>query len=187
MDEGSDLERQLREAREHGQLQAARSEISDLHARVGWQQEQLASLQKALEEARADANAQRSEVERLALLEMQLRGSLEAANASQARERQLQALLDETTQDAELAQEEAERRQRALELELRHARRLAQEARRSAQLTRSAEPRADAEHSGEAWQRQMETLCLGGGSQPLQHTASQLREPMQRAHGASSS
>ena len=169
-----DLEEQLKQAREQGQLQAARSEVTTLQECVERQRQQLEALQKALDAATAEAKAQRAEVERLSLLEIELRGGIETAQAAQARARQLQALLDETSLSAELERSSAEERERALEVELRQVRRLLHEARRDSRT----EPRAGTDSiSEEAWQKQMETLCLGGGSQRLLQspTATQLR------------
>ena len=171
---GVDLEEQLKQAREQGQLQAARSEVTTLQECVERQRQQLEALQKALDAARAESKAQRTEVERLSLLEIELRGGIETAHAAQARARQLQVLLDEASLSAEVERSSAEERERALELELRQARRLLHEARRNSR----AEPPAGTDSSSEeAWQRQMETLCVGGGSQALLkgQTATQLR------------
>lgn len=169
-----DLEEELKQAREQGQLQAARSEVTTLQECVERQRQQLEALQKALDAARAESKAQRTEVERLSLLEIELRGGIETAHAAQARARQLQALLDEASLSAEMERSSAVERERALELELRQARRLLHEARRNSRT----EPSTGIDSSSEeAWQRQMETLCVGGGSQALlkSETATQLR------------
>jgi len=171
---GLELEEELKQAREQGQLQAARSEVTTLLECVERQRQQLDALQKALDAARAESKAQRTEVERLSLLEIELRGGIETAHAAQARARQLQALLDEASLSAELERSSAVERERALELELRQARRLLHEARRNSRT----EPPTDIDSSSEeAWQRQMERLCVGGGSQALlkSQTATQLR------------
>ena len=169
-----DLEEELKQAREQGQLQAARSEVTTLQECVERQRQQLEALQKALDAARAESKAQRTEVERLSLLEIELRGGIETAHAAQARARQLQALLDEASLSAEMERSSAVERERALELELRQARRLLHEARRN---SRTEPPTGIDSSSEEAWQRQMETLCVGGGSQALlkSETATQLR------------
>ena len=175
-----DLEDQLKQAREQGQLQAARSEVTTLQECVERQRQQLEALQKALDAAKAESKTQQAEVERLSLLEIELRGGIDTAHAAQARARQLQELLDEAGLSAELERSSALERERALELELRQARRLLHEARRNSR----AEPPTDADASSEeAWQRQMETLCVGGGSQALlksqtaMHLRAELAEP----------
>ena len=175
-----DLEDQLKQAREQGQLQAARSEVTTLQECVERQRQQLEALQKALDAAKAESKTQQAEVERLSLLEIELRGGIDTAHAAQARARQLQELLDEAGLSAELERSSALERERALELELRQARRLLHEARRNSR----AEPPTNADASSEeAWQRQMETLCVGGGSQALLksqtaiHLRAELAEP----------
>ena len=60
-----DLEEELKQAREQGQLQAARSEVTTLQECVERQRQQLEALQKALDAAKAESKTQQAEVERL--------------------------------------------------------------------------------------------------------------------------
>ena len=177
------MEAELRAAREQGALQAARSEVSTLQAQVERQRLQIEKLLGERDAARAEAGATRAEVERLRMVEIELRGKADAGSAAHARARQLQALLDDTNADAKSYQLGAEKRINELEVELRRAKRLATEARRSAsQAAVGADP-ADVAHQPDdaAWQKQMESLCLGGGgSSSMKQEIEQVRAEMAR-------
>lgn len=178
-----DGEAELRAAREQGALQAARSEVSTLQALVERQRLQIEKLLGERDAARAEAGATRAEVERLRLVEIELRGKADAGSAAHARVRQLQGLLDESNADAKSYQLGAEKRINELEVELRRAKRLATEARRSAaqQAAVGADPAGGADQTDDtAWQRQMESLCLGGGSNAMKDEIEQARSELAR-------